>query len=548
MMKLGRSGREVGVLRGVVLGGLAGLLLACSGDVGGGAGEGGSGGQTGSGGEVGGGDMPGSGGGSGGGAACVVSCGAGECQQGVCVCGAPFEECSGACVDTAADREHCGGCGLACAAGELCVGGGCVSECPEGLTECSEACVDVQTSSAHCGGCDQPCDGICAGGTCADDEEDDEDDEEPLPETCPSIANPDVRVTGSGGSWTIEGLGGGAENRPSIKAALERAFARLSSGRTSKQSVVVEGSGSVGSNERIELPSYTTLELCGTIDVTNAGGSGDQAPLYARNRQHIEIRRATITGAPLYTMFFREVSDLHLGKIDIRVNSGFGIRIDNNPQSNDWGRSNRVRNIRIDDVYVSGTSNHGVETYGVDGLTVGQVVARNVGYAGLLLNATINAEVGLVDGEDVATGQGYAVFRVANEAGRDGAAWPAGNIHVGKVRARRGGRGIFCVSDSGGLTVDEVDIADTGNNAILLENCHQTRIGAVGGTVSGGGEVRIAHRTNEHTPSSNVTLQNLTVTGTTIRESPCGTGIRICNISGNPTIDACAGTVQASCP
>lgn len=433
------------------------------------------------------------------------------------------------------------GCDPACGAGQECQMGACV--CQDAFSDCSETCVDTRTDTAHCGGCNQPCDGTCSGGICTA-------EEEPPLDQCPSIANPDVRVTESGGNWNIEGLGGGAESRPTMKAAVEAAFARLSSGRTSKQSVVVEGSGDIGSNERIELPSYTTLELCGTINVTNDGGSGDQAPFYARNRQHIEIPHATITGAPLYSMFFREVSNLHLGKIDIRVDSGFGIRIDNNPQNNDWGRSNRVTNIRLDDVYVSGTSNHGVETYGVDGLTVGQVVARDVGYAGLLLNATINAEVGLVDGEDTAAGGtgGYAVFRIANEAGRDGASWPAGNIHVEKVRARRGGRGIFCVSDSGGLTIDEVDIADTGNNSMLLENCHQTLIGAVGGTVSGGGELRIAHRTDEHTPSSNVTVQNLTVTGTTIRESPCGNDILICNISGDPSINACAGTVQASCP
>jgi hypothetical protein len=378
---------------------------------------------------------------------------------------------------------------------------------------------------------------VCAGGNCTPEDR------------CPSIDDPDVHVSVADGTWTIQGLGGDAETRTSLKAALDRAFARLTPGRTSKQSVVVEGSGTIGSNERIEVPSYTALDVCGTIHVTSSGGSGDQAPLYARNRRDIEIRHVAITGTPLYSMFFRQVSHLHLGKIDIRLDgSGFGIRLDNDPANNGWGRTNRVTDIRIDDVYVEGTSNHGVETYGVDGLTVGRVVARNVGYAGLLLNATINAEVGLVDAEDTGTGTGYAAFRIANEAGRDGTAWTAGNIHVGEVRARRGGRGIFCVSDSGGLTIDHVDIADTGSNAMLLENCHQTRVGAEGGTVSGGGEVRIAHRTNEHTPSSNVTIQNLHVTGTSVRESPCGTNIRICSISGGPTIQACPGTVSATCP
>lgn len=419
-----------------------------------------------------------------------------------------------------------------------CSGESCPEECPAGQTSCGGTCVDTLSSSAHCGACDSPCDGTCSEGVC-----------QPPADRCPSIDDPDVRVRLEDDTWVIEGLGGDAETRTSFKAALERAFARLTPGRNEKESVVVEGSGTMRSDERLDIPSYTILDVCGTVHVTNDGGSGDQAPFYARNREHIEIRHATITGTPLYSMFFRRVHHLHLGKIDIQLDgSGFGIRIDNEPQNNDWGRSNRVMDVRLDDIYVAGTSNHGVETYGVDGLVVGRVVARNVGYAGLLLNATINAEVGLVDGEDVGTGTGYAVFRIANEAGRDGSEWPPGNIHVEEVRALRGGRGIFCVSDSGGLTVDRLHLVDTGNNSILLENCHQTRIGAESGTIENSGELRISQRTDEHTPTSNVTVQNLTVNGTSIRESPCGNSIRICNISGNASVNACMGTFSETCP
>ena len=74
-----------------------------------------------------------------------------------------------------------------------------------------------------------------------------------------------------------------------------------------------------------------------------------------------------------YGMFFREVSDLHLGQIHLNMNvdnSGLGIRIDNNPSSG----GARVTNIQIDSVSVERTGGHGVETYGVDGLTVGQFV------------------------------------------------------------------------------------------------------------------------------------------------------------------------------
>ncbi len=240
--------------------------------------------------------------------------------------------------------------------------------------------------------------------------------------------------------------------------------------------------------------------------------------------------------------------DLHLGEINIDGTAGIGIRIDNNPEPNCWGRCNRVTEIRLDDVSVSNTGGHGVETYGVDGLTIGTVTARNVTNAGLLLNATINATVGTVDGEDVATGNGYATFRVANEAGKIDDAWPAGNIHVGTVRARRGGRGIFCVSDSGGTTIDHVDLADTGGDSMLLENCHNMRLAAVSGTVNDGGGIWITYRDAEHTPSTNVTLQNIEANGISIGESKCGTNILICNMSGDASINGCSGTVQESCP
>ncbi|MFF3494700.1 hypothetical protein ACFYWS_25485 [Streptomyces sp. NPDC002795] len=65
-----------------------------------------------------------------------------------------------------------------------------------------------------------------------------------------------------------------------------------------------------------------------------------------------------------------------------------------------------------------------------------------------LVNTTTNAEVGTVDAENVGAGTGYAAFRMANRRGRIGDSYET-NIHVKKVIARGGGRGIFCVFESG---------------------------------------------------------------------------------------------------
>ena len=318
----------------------------------------------------------------------------------------------------------------------------------------------------------------------------------------------------SGSTWTSRNGSRTVYTGSDLRAAVQAALDSLTAGRTSKQSVVVRGSGNMSAGSRISVPSYTILDVCGAITVSGSG-SGDQAPIYSRGTRDIEVRYLQVRGAPLYGIFMRNVNNLVLGQIDMRLSGGLAVRIDNHGGD----RAVKVRNIRIDNVYVQGATNQGVETYGVDGLTVGTVTARNVGYSGLLLNDTINATIGTVDAENTAAGTGYAAFRMANRNGRVGSSYPT-NIRVGNVIARGGGRGIFCVSESGGAVIDRITLSNNGNNSILVENCYNVTIAAQSGTVSGGGEVRIAART-EFPPSSNITFQNLTVSNTNIRWSPC---------------------------
>ncbi|MEU3146871.1 MULTISPECIES: hypothetical protein [unclassified Streptomyces] len=318
----------------------------------------------------------------------------------------------------------------------------------------------------------------------------------------------------SGSTWTSRRGSSVVYTGTDMRAAVQSAVSSLSSGRTSKERVVVRGSGSISAGSRISLPSYTVLDVCGTINVTGSG-SGDQAPVYSRGTRDVEVQNLSVTGTPLYGIFLRNVQNVVLGQIDMRLSRGLGVRIDNRGDTSQW-----TRNVRIDNVYVSGASSHAVETYGVDGLTVGTVTARNVGESGLLLNQTVNATVGRVDAENVGTGTGYAAFRMANRNGRVGSSYPT-NIRVGEVVARGGGRGVFCVSESGGATIDRISLSHTGNNAILIENCYNVSLAAQSGTVTGGGEIRLAART-EFANNRDITVQNLTVTNSSIRESPCG--------------------------
>jgi hypothetical protein len=81
-------------------------------------------------------------------------------------CSAPpcaLTVCGAECVDVHADARNCGACGIACAPGNLCVGGLCAPACRTGQTTCGTACVDTTNSPDHCGACDKawqgwPCD------------------------------------------------------------------------------------------------------------------------------------------------------------------------------------------------------------------------------------------------------------------------------------------------------------------------------------------------------------------------------------------------------
>ncbi|MGW6443451.1 hypothetical protein [Lentzea sp. NPDC055074] len=359
----------------------------------------------------------------------------------------------------------------------------------------------------------------------------------------PATAEPHVLACGdrsfnaeavlSGSTWTSRNGSRTVYTGGDMRAAVQAALDSLTAGRTSKQWVLVRGSGSISAGSRISLPSYTGIDVCGTVNVTGTG-SGDQAPIYSRGTRDVEVRYLSVTGRPLYGIFLRNVDNVVLGQIDMRLSGGLGVRIDNRGNT-----SVRSRNIRIDNAFVSGASSHAVETYGVDGLTVGTVTARNVGESGLLLNDTINASVGTVDAENAGAGTGYAAFRTANRNGRIGSGYPT-NVRVGTVRARGGGRGVFCVSESGGLTIDRLDLANTGNNAVLIENCTNVVLAAQSGTVTGGGEIRLAAR-SEFPNNRDITVQNLTINNSAVRESPCGTNTTFRNLTlNNSTSTVCS--------
>ncbi|KFZ11782.1 hypothetical protein V502_07394 [Pseudogymnoascus sp. VKM F-4520 (FW-2644)] len=277
--------------------------------------------------------------------------------------------------------------------------------------------------------------------------------------------------------------------------------------------------GAIASGERVAREDLRGLRH------HRPGLKAGKGGIESLNTKGASIPYLSLTGAPYFAMHFYGTSDLSLGKIVMNLSAGIGIRFDRDEAAN--------TNVAMDSISVTGASSHAVETWNIDGLTINEVIARDVGECGLLLQMTTNAKVGLVDADNAGSGTGYAALRFANQNGKLNGGYET-NVYVDKVIAKGGGRGLFCVSESGGAEIGTVDISDTENNAILIENCYGVTV--LGGTVTGGGEVRLSAR-DEFALTDDIEL-HLQVDGTTVRESPCGTNI-VLDITGSATLDVC---------
>ncbi|KAM5349418.1 hypothetical protein ACJ41O_005923 [Fusarium nematophilum] len=330
--------------------------------------------------------------------------------------------------------------------------------------------------------------------------------------------SPHARVTGSGSSFTAtrgsSQVYAGSDYRAAIQAALDS----ISSG----QRVSVIASGSIGANT-LTISAGKIFEGCGTINAASRSGRG---AIEVTDAADVQIPYLTMTGSPYFGLRFSGTRNLNLGQITMNLSGGLGIRFDRDRAANS--------NVKMGVISVTGAGSHAVETWNIDGLEINQVIARDVGESGLLLQKTTNAQVNLVDGNNVGAGTGYGTLRFANNNGQlSNGNYPT-NVIVNKVVSRGGGRGVFCVSQSGGAQIKEVDLRDNGNNAILIENCYNVAI--QGGTVNGGGEVRLAAR-SEFPNNRDISIR-LTVNNNSVRESPCGTNISW-NLSGNGARNIC---------
>lgn len=300
--------------------------------------------------------------------------------------------------------------------------------------------------------------------------------------------------------------------------AIQAAVDGLTPDRDWKETVRVLSSGTVSAEADAEivavhLTSYTVLDF--DNNTVSAEGSSI-IPVRAQDVQQIEIRNLRVIGNPRFGIFLKGCEDVVMDNIHISLGpdgltnerGGAGIRSEGGdaPWSGHWNK-----NFVMNDIFVEDTRGHGVELWRTDGLKVGTITTRNTGYAGVLLNQTRNAHIELVDAYRANYGGGYAGFRVANNGGP--------NIVVDKVIAIECGRGVFTVSGSQGITIHEVDIQGSTGHGMLIEDTQDFSVNG-GSIVNSGAEgVRINSRYigqgpgSDHEPASNVTIQNLRISG-----------------------------------
>lgn len=277
-------------------------------------------------------------------------------------------------------------------------------------------------------------------------------------------------VTRSGSTWSARVNGNTVYTGNRMFDAVNAACNNMGAG-----TINIRNSGDSGNDGgnvyAIRPRANQTLDFHGHTVNCNSNGHLVVA-VHADRRDGITVRNLRVTGNPRYGIWFRGCSNVTLTNITMNLNNnspvGLGIRVD--------ASTGPASNLTINGTTtVTGSAGHGIETYSVNGVSIGDVTVNNTGGCGVLLNDSDNCTVGVVTGNYNNQGGGYATFRVANNNR---------STHCEGVYSRNSGRGFFSVSGSRDCTIDWVDIANTTSHGIFLEDATNTHI--LSGSVSGG--------------------------------------------------------------
>ncbi len=261
-----------------------------------------------------------------------------------------------------------------------------------------------------------------------------------------------AEVTKSGNTWTTEIDGNEVYSGSSLGDAIRTASGELGSG-----TINIRNSGDLSGG--IDPRANQTFDFH-----ENEISGGNFEGFQAKHTNGITIRNFYLRDGA-NSISFHGCSDVHLHNIELLMNNGNGVRIDNDRYSNPVTTTGLTvtGGIRIE-----GTDHHGFETYTIDGIEIDRITTRNTGSCGLLFNDSRNIEVGVVDAYRANYGGGYAGFRTANSNGP--------NTHVDTVYAEECGRGFFSCSGSHGTTIEYVEITGCTGHGMLIQNAQNVSV------------------------------------------------------------------------
>jgi hypothetical protein len=272
----------------------------------------------------------------------------------------------------------------------------------------------------------------------------------------------EVYLTSGTYRWKINNVEVGST--PDLATAINNCIAQTSGVRDIHVLVGGNLAATIGMNPGLRL-------YCHNVSFTRShGGTG----FHHEGAGDIRLYDMNITSGGGWGIHTSRASNLVFQGINI-TSGGIGIRVDSHP-SRPYEAGRWVYNLTVANCRFENLGSHGLETYGVDGFTVNNIVARNNAECGVLINKGYNGTIGTVDAYRCSNGGGYAGLRFANDCY---------NITASNLIANECGRGFFTVSTVKNCTLQNAYIRGSTSHAILLQNSDNVVV--AGGTFSGDG-------------------------------------------------------------
>lgn len=258
-------------------------------------------------------------------------------------------------------------------------------------------------------------------------------------------------LTKSGSTWTAKVDGATVYTGTDLPTGFRRCNETMSplGGGT----INLRASETISSH--LGLWSGTKVNGHGYTITSNASGGA----VACRGGANVGASNIKVAGSTPFGMYFRSCS----GQSFSGISGGGGImmRIDNcagGPGSSFSAGSPNA---------TSGGNSHGVETYGITGVTFGTITSTDrSGGCGIMFNRGTNARGSTVNGTRCNYGGGYAALRAGTST----------DILISKVNATSCGRAIFTLVNAGDIAVGNLASNTTSGVGIWLESSYNTRV------------------------------------------------------------------------